>query len=131
RLNPLTVRALRPGKVGMVKEERSLRTRLGPVRSGALRGALSDDFLPQAAPVQGFAMSSRRSVRLPAARSLTRLNASMKPTHLTRSHRDARPSADARPALLTAVPLLVVPRPSPRARWTSPASAARERQAAR
>ena len=28
RLYPLTVRALRPGKVRMVKEERSLRTRL-------------------------------------------------------------------------------------------------------
>jgi hypothetical protein len=28
RLNPLTVRALRPGKLGMVKGKRSLRTRL-------------------------------------------------------------------------------------------------------
>jgi hypothetical protein len=36
----------------MVKEERSLRTRRWPVRSGALRGALGDEFCVSLAEVR-------------------------------------------------------------------------------
>jgi hypothetical protein len=101
----------------MVNEERSLRTRRGPVRSGALRGALGDEFCTRLF----LSAICRGTDRL----ALDRLNASMKPIAITRPQRLAIVEADALPATAHVQPPLVLTQRPLRVRSASKASAAR------
>ena len=66
RLNPLTVRTLRPGKLGMVKGKRSLRTRLAAGSKRRIARRTWRRFLPQASR-SGFAIARECLLRPPVA----------------------------------------------------------------
>ena len=73
RLYPLTVRALRPGKVAMVKEERGLRTRLAAGSKRRIARRTNDDFC--------FRLNGARDIIAAAeALSVDRLNTKTKTT---------------------------------------------------
>src|SRR6478672_12671527 len=89
-----------------------------PVRSGALRGALGDEFCSSPYRV-------RESLAAWTGLMSDRLNALMKPTATTRPLPLAFVEADATPETARVGPALVVPQQSLRARSASKASAAR------